>query len=77
MDKNGHGWVDLGLSILWSTEEMHGSYMWMRTNGNPWMNILFEEYKRQEVKDSASHEWGDKWRIPTKEEFEELKNLED
>ena len=72
MDKNGHGWVDLGLSVLWSTEEMHGSYMWMRTNGNPWMNKLFEEYKRQEAKDSASHEWGDKWRIPTKEEFEEL-----
>lgn len=72
MDKNSHSWVDLGLSVLWSTEEMHGGYMWMRTNGNPWMDLSFEEYKRQEVKDSASYEWGDKWRIPTKEEFEEL-----
>lgn len=70
--KNAHGWVDLGLSVLWSTEEMHGSYMWMRTNGNPWMDISFEEYKQQDAKDTASYKWGDKWRMPTKEEFEEL-----
>ena len=70
--KNAHGWVDLGLSVLWSTEEMRSRYMWMRTDGNRWMDISFEEYKQQEVKDSASFELGHKWRTPTKEEFEEL-----
>lgn len=71
-DINGHGWVDLGLSVLWSTEETRISYMWMRSIGNPWMDISFEEYQRQAMVDSSSHEWGDKWRMPTKEEFEEL-----
>ena len=46
--------------------------MWMRSIGNPWMDISFEEYQRQAMVDSSSHEWGDKWRMPTKEEFEEL-----
>ncbi|MBQ7811750.1 MAG: hypothetical protein IJZ70_03515 [Bacteroidales bacterium] len=72
MNKNGHGWVDLGLSVLWSTEELPGCYMWMRLNDNPWMDISFEEYKQQDAKDTASYKWGDKWRMPTKEEFEEL-----
>ena len=26
---DGHEWVDLGLSVLWSTESMEGKYMWM------------------------------------------------
>lgn len=72
MDKNGRGWVDLGLSVLWSTDTMKGRYSWMDTedlsdrgyNGKRWDEI--------EGKDAASVKWGEKWRIPTKEEFEEL-----
>lgn len=28
MDKRGHGWVDLGLSVLWSTEFLSRSFTW-------------------------------------------------
>ena len=71
-DKNRHGWVDLGLSVLWSTDTMKGRFSWMDTedlsdrgyNGKHWNEI--------DGKDVASVKWGEKWRMPTKEEFEEL-----
>lgn len=78
-DIEGHGWVDLGLSVLWSTETMHGLYMWMDTNifsedvsYDKLYNYSKEHEKRGIRKDVASYQWGNKWRIPTKEEFEEL-----
>lgn len=77
-DKNGHGWVDLGLSVLWSSEAMDGIYRWMDSK-------KFADYKDYEEcrpkfqanfvgdgNDAAFLNWGEKWRIPTKTEFEEL-----
>ena len=77
-DKNGHEWVDLGLSVLWSAEAIFGYYHWNHskliiTRERDMLGPL--EY-RDEVdgKDIATAQWGEKWRTPTKEEFEELVN---
>lgn len=71
---NKHCYIDLGLSVLWSTETIEGLYLWMCTenmlNSNCDDRILF--YKEIEGKDTATYKWGNKWRIPTKEDFEEL-----
>lgn len=73
-DKNGHGWVDLGLSVLWSTETMSGFYLW--NNSNLILNTFDNSYNyinnKNDGKDPATIKWGEKWRTPTKEEFEEL-----
>ena len=80
-DKNGHGWVDLGLSVLWSTEAINGIYLW---NYNRTLFTYedkreadFELLKKTGYKtgDIATARWGEKWRTPTKDEFEELFNL--
>lgn len=74
-DSNGHGWIDLGLSVLWSTETMEDFYPWKdcRTKLTLYSDFLDLNYKGDE-RDVASEKWGDKWRVPTKEEFEELIN---
>lgn len=83
LDKNGHGWVDLGLSVLWSTDSLSHRFLW---NDN---TIMHKDYDCEEYrkivdlykktnyggiggKDAATHYWGEKWRTPTKEDFEEL-----
>lgn len=81
-DKYGHGWVDLGLSVLWSTESLSSTFLW--NDNTP---IDYDDYdKFSEVrelyiksncgesggKDVATYYWGKKWRTPTKKEFEEL-----
>lgn len=83
LDKNEHGWVDLGLSVLWSTDSLPYRFLW---NDN---TIIYEDndfkaldkirdlYKKSNYgeiggKDAATHYWGEKWRTPTKEDFEEL-----
>jgi ribosomal protein L40E len=76
-DKNGHGWVDLGLSVLWSTEAMRHMYMWNDNNiiYAHDLNDLWDLYRKKQGfggKDAATYDWGAKWRTPTKEEFEEL-----
>lgn len=72
VDKNGHGWIDLGLSVLWSTENMVDFYRWMDTENHLHCE---ENYKyKGNGKDTATYIWGKKWRLPTKEEFEELIN---
>lgn len=81
-DKHGHGWVDLGLSVLWSTEALRDGFKW---NDSTIFDDLREEERRTEYlkyknsnfgelggSDAATHYWGEKWRTPTKEEFEEL-----
>ena len=77
-DKNGHEWVDLGLSVLWSAEAIFGYYHW---NHSKLMitrerDLLGPRDYREKVdgKDIATVQWGGKWRTPTKEEFEELIN---
>ena len=85
---NGHKFVDLGLSVKWATcnigannpEESGDCFFWGEKaphDLSPRTNT-FEKYysKRQgtlEIIDDAAHEnWGGSWRMPTKEDFEEL-----
>ena len=73
-DINGHGWVDLGLSVLWSAETMEGFYPWRDSSS------MLTKYSSERLdldfkgdgKDVASVKWGKKWRVPTMEEFGEL-----
>lgn len=83
IDKNGHSWVDLGLSVLWSTESLSHRFLWNDTTIT-YENQDYEEsrkirdlYKKSNYgeiggKDAATHYWGEKWRTPTKEDFDEL-----
>lgn len=73
-DKNGHEWVDLGLSVLWSTETIEGLYLWNHSQRVFSTHSNMSDYFRIDVenKDIATTKWGEKWRTPTKEEFEEL-----
>lgn len=75
MDLNGHGWIDLGLSVLWSTESMEDFYPWKdsSTTLTKYSERLDLDFIGDE-KDVASVKWGEKWRTPTKEEFQELIN---
>lgn len=73
IDRNSHGWVDLGLSVLWSTETMWGFYRWMDTTRFS-VGGHNSSFNKPNMKDVAAEYWGRKWRIPTKEEFEELLN---
>ena len=73
-DKYGHGWVDLGLSVLWSTETIEGLYLWNHSQIELSTHSDMSDYFRIDIenKDIATTKWGAKWRTPTKEEFEEL-----
>lgn len=84
LSKDAHGWVDLGLSVLWSTETMEGLYFWGDCSElNHSTDISCFEKNRINKKnylgdvdsvgyDIATQKWGERWRTPTKEEFEEL-----
>ena len=86
--ENGHGYVDLGLSVKWatcnvgaSTPESYGNYYaWGETSTK-------NEYTKDNSKtwernmgdiggnpgyDVARANWGGNWRLPTQAEFEEL-----
>ena len=82
-DRNGHGWVDLGLSVLWSTEAINGYYFWMDTANiatqsfcsQVGLNYRQDDDLRKRIlagKDTAAYEWGYKWRMPAYEDFQEL-----
>jgi ribosomal protein L40E len=79
-DINGHGWIDLGLSVLWATEFMDYFYVWGTPQQFTTLDKEFDYKERVEAiirnrgreEDVATKWWGDKWRTPTKEEFEEL-----
>ncbi len=73
MDRNGHGWVDLGVSVLWSTENMNGYYYWMDTENREIYGFPDNPLRYKiSGEDVASYIWGNKWRTPTKAEFKEL-----
>ena len=57
---NGHEYVDLGLSVLWSKSYLQGCYTWN--------DSVYES------NDVASIEFGGKWRMPTYYEITELIN---
>ena len=74
-----HEWVDLGLSVKWATcnlgansPEEVGDYL-------SWYEPLPKnEYSEENhvvdvlLGDVANHHWGGEWRVPSKEEFQEL-----
>ena len=85
---NGHEWVDMGLSVRWATcnvgalspSDYGNYYAW----GETMTKSSYEEDNSRTYKmsmgdisgnpsyDAATANWGDGWRMPTKEEFEEL-----
>ena len=86
---NGHDYVDLGLSVKWATCNVGASkpsdygnyYAWGETktkstytesnsvtDGKSMNDIGGTQY------DVAHTEWGDRWRLPTKAECQELKD---
>lgn len=74
--KDAHGWVDLGLSVLWATETIKDKFRWMSCKAHSqYPRYELEKIDRNyrgEGKDAATEIWGHKWRTPTKDEFEEL-----
>lgn len=107
---NGHGYVDLGLSVKWATCNVgaaspsdFGSYFawgettskkefkWanykFRISGNNWQNVTLRKYNNDKKRgavdnknrlepadDAARANWGGKWRIPTRDEWVELRD---
>lgn len=74
ISKDAHGWVDLGLSVLWATETIEGLYMWNYA-AKLYHTTDMDFYRKlepKELNDVATQKWGERWRTPTKEEFEEL-----
>ena len=75
-DKYEHEWVDIGLSVLWSSRMSKGCYRWMDKERFPYDGYF--PYLRNEKrvnKDTVSELFGNKWRMPTKQEVEELIEL--
>ena len=85
---NGHKWVDLGLSVLWATCNVGASspsdygnyYAWGETGTkSSYTNENSKTYEKSmddisgnPQYDAATANWGSGWRMPTKEELEEL-----
>lgn len=102
---DGHKGVDLGLSVIWATQNLDAldpqsygyTYAWGETT--PKRNFVIDNYKYQNKEtdssigrsftkyngedkktvldledDAANSGWGGRWRMPTKEELEELLN---
>jgi len=59
-----HEFVDLGLSVNWATLNIGSHYIYYRGD-------LFE-WNVESQNDTATVLWGEEWRMPTKEEFQEL-----
>lgn len=85
---NGHEWVDLGLSVKWascnvgadSPSEYGDFFAWGETKpkssyteSNYTINGVYNISGDPQY-DAASANWGDKWRMPSDEEFKELAN---
>ena len=84
----GYAWVDLGLSVLWATSNVGASspsdygdyYAWGETKtkssyteGNSkTYNVVMPDISGEPKYDAATANWGEGWRMPTKEELEEL-----
>jgi hypothetical protein len=85
---NGYEWVDLGLSVKWATcnigaenpEDYGNYYAWGETSTKSiYTADKCETWEREidNIKgtncDVAHVKWGGSWRMPTKEEFDELR----
>lgn len=62
-ETQGHEWVDLGLSVKWATCNVGADSPQNYGGSYAW---------ESSSNDIATKKWGSKWRMPTKEEFEEL-----
>ena len=88
--KDGHEYVDLGLSVKWATcnvgankPEDYGDYFaWGETSPKAeytWENCITYGEQMSDISgnaqyDAATANWGGSWRLPTKAELEELNN---
>ena len=70
--KRMHEYVDLGLSVLWSKKKMQSIYSWLDSTARYYDVWPPNDDLKRNGKDAATEEWGFGWRIPTKDEFEEL-----
>uniref|UniRef100_UPI0040569567 hypothetical protein n=1 Tax=Alistipes sp. TaxID=1872444 RepID=UPI0040569567 len=89
-ERNGHKWVDLGLSVKWATcnvgassPEDYGNYFaWGETttkssydpSNSKIINRDMGNIAGNSSYDAARANWGGNWRMPTKTEMEELEN---
>ena len=87
---NSHGYVDLGLSVMWATCNVGAStpiakgkyYAWGETstkstysfNNSKTYGKYMNDISGNSIYDAATANWGGSWRMPTKSEFEELVN---
>lgn len=83
---DGHGYVDIGLSVMWATcnlgaEKMgdYGDYFaWGETE--PKLDYFYENSATiksvHNYRDAAMTNWGNSWRLPTHEELAELNDCE-
>lgn len=55
---NGHNYTDLGLSVKWATNNLGATNSW--------------DYGTYFIWTSSRNDWGSSWRMPTKEEMDEL-----
>jgi len=73
---NGHDYVDLGLSVNWATCNIKANNPGDCGEYSEWCKVLdgkpSNPYAYFTVSDAANYYWGGNWRMPTKEEFEEL-----
>lgn len=87
---NGHEYVDLGLSVKWATcnvgaskpEDYGSRYAWgetstkssYTTDNSKTCGEKMSDIGGNPTYDVARKLWGSSWRLPTKAEFEELRN---
>ena len=87
---NGHEWVDLGLSVKWATMNIgayseldYGDYFaWGETSPNSvyskdiskTMGLDLPDISGNKEYDAARANWGGSWRMPTKKEWQELRD---
>lgn len=76
--ENGHEWVDLGLSVKWATcnigannpEDYGAYYAWGESQSKKRYDLT--NYSPTKSHNTAKENWSGKWRLPTKEEIQEL-----
>ena len=78
---NGHGYVDLGLSVKWASVNLGARNYYEKGNYYLFGAIYDSEQKVSQIEsdidgneqyDAARFNWHKPWRLPTKQEFEEL-----
>ena len=81
--KNGHGYVDLGLSVKWATVNIGARNCYEKGNyylygavydRDQTVSQIESDIEGNEQYDAARFYWHEPWRLPTKQEFEELLN---